>query len=114
MATSPVEFPFALEVECVIADGGALVRCSGRLTIETAPRLKDEIKRLLPECRVITLDLTDLSYIDSAGLGVLVGAYVSTRKADCQLRLINLNQRVKDLLGLARLTSIFEGYGQYL
>jgi anti-anti-sigma factor len=114
MATSPVEFPFALEVESVIADGSALVRCSGRLTLETAPRLKDEIKRLLPESRIITLDLTDLGYLDSAGLGALVGLYVSARKGDCQLRLINLNQRVKDLLGLARLTEIFEGYGQYL
>jgi anti-sigma B factor antagonist len=51
--------------------------------------------------------------MDSAGLGTIVALYVSARRADCDLRLINFNKRVRELLGMTNLLSIFEACGQY-
>ncbi|HEX6908706.1 MAG TPA: STAS domain-containing protein, partial [Terriglobales bacterium] len=69
---------------------------------------------LIPQTRLLVLDLTGLAYMDSSGLGVLVGLYVSARTAGCQLQLINLNQRIRQLLGMTHLLSAFEACGKYM
>jgi anti-anti-sigma factor len=54
------------------------------------------------------LDLTDLAYLDSSGLGTLVGLKVSAAKEGyCRLELVNLSSRVKELLRLSNLTQLF-------
>ena len=58
-----------------------IVRCRGALTLTSAGRLRHEIKRLLPQTRVVTIDFTDLARIDSVGLGTLASLYVSARNA---------------------------------
>jgi anti-anti-sigma factor len=56
----------------------------------------------------IVLDLTDVSYVDSSGLGTLVGLKVSAVKEGyCKLELVNLSSRVKELLRLSNLTQLF-------
>jgi anti-sigma B factor antagonist len=67
---------------------------------------------LLDKCRVI-LDLTDLGYMDSSGLGTLVGLYISAKKAGCELQLINLSPRIRELLGVTHLLSVFETCGRH-
>jgi anti-sigma B factor antagonist len=52
------------------------------------------------------LDLTNVSFMDSSGLGTIVGLYISAKAAECQLRLVNLNHRVKELFRLTRLGEI--------
>ena len=91
-----------------------VIRCTGRLTSEYTDDLRDEFMRVLPGARRIVLDLSNLRHMDSSGLGTLVRLYVSAKSAHCELQLVNLNQRIKQLLGLTNLLSVFGVCGQYL
>jgi anti-anti-sigma factor len=91
-----------------------VVKCSGRLTSQVTSVLKDEVKPLLGTPGLVVLDFTGVSHLDSSGLGAVVGLYVSGKRAGCELRLINFNQRVKELLGLTHLLSALEACGEYL
>ena len=94
-------------------EGATLVRCTGRLTIETSEILKTEVRPLLGnKCRVI-LDLTDLAQMDSTGLGALVGLYISAKRAGCELQLVNLSPRIRELLSMTNIVSLFEACGRY-
>jgi anti-anti-sigma factor len=53
------------------------------------------------------LDLTDLTHMDSSGLGTVVRLYVSAKSAGCALELINLGARIRQLLGVTNLLSVF-------
>ncbi len=84
------------------------VACHGRLTNETAGKFKDAIKPIIADGGKITVDFADVSYLDSSGLGALVGLKVSAlHKGLCTLELINISDRIKDLLSLANLTKLF-------
>jgi anti-sigma B factor antagonist len=90
----------------------AVVRCHGRLVSGGTDILFTEVKPLIPESKRIVLDLTDLEYVDSTGLGTLVRLYVSAKSAGCSLELINIGKRVKELLGLTNLWSVFAIIGE--
>src|ERR1700678_2420532 len=84
------------------------ILCHGRLVSETAGQLKEVVKPLIPLGGKIVLDLTDVSYMDSSGLGTLAGLKVSALKEGyCKLELFNLSPRVKELLRLSNLSSLF-------
>jgi anti-anti-sigma factor len=84
------------------------VICHGRVVSETAGKLKEVVKPLIPLGGNIVLDLTDVSYMDSSGLGSLVGLKVSALKEGyCKLELANLTPRVKELLRLSNLSQLF-------
>ena len=91
-----------------------VVECRGRLVREAGDQLRQTVKPLIPQTRRLVLDLTQLAHMDSSGLGVLVGLYVSARSAGCQLQLINLNQRIRQLLGMTHLLSAVEACGKYM
>jgi len=77
----------------------ALVHLHGKLVAEVADGLYARVRKLIPDSKRIVLDLTDLSNMDSMGLGALVRLYVSAKTAGCSLELINLGKRVRELLG---------------
>jgi anti-anti-sigma factor len=84
------------------------VVCHGKVVSETAGQLKEVVKPLIPLGGHIVLDLTDVSYVDSSGLGSLVGLKVSALKEGyCKLELANLTPRVKELLRLSNLAQLF-------
>ncbi len=84
------------------------ISCHGRLVSETSAQIKEVAKPLIPFGGHIVLDLTDVSYLDSSGLGTLVGLKVSAiREGYCKLELVNLSPRVKELLRLSNLTQLF-------
>jgi anti-anti-sigma factor len=84
------------------------ILCHGRLVSETAGLIKEAVKPLIPLGGHIVLDLTDVSYLDSSGLGTLVGLKVSALKEGyCKLELVNLSPRVRELLSLSNLTQLF-------
>jgi anti-sigma B factor antagonist len=89
----------------------AEVRCSGRLVAGVNDRLYVEVSRLIPSSKRILLDLTDLSHMDSTGLGTLVRLYVSAKSAGCTLLLFNIGKPIRQLLGLTHLLSVFEVIG---
>lgn len=105
--------PHDLKLQTSTAEDTTTVRCSGRLTAEVAAQLKTEVKKLIPHTKRIVLDLTDLAYMDSAGLGTLVGLYVSAKTSGCELQIIHLSKRVRELLGMTHLLAVFESMGQH-
>ena len=84
----------------------------GRLTIDQdAQRLKDKIHSLILQQRTaVVLNLGDVSYIDSGGLGELVACYGSLAKTSGGLKLLNVNKRNHDLLSITRLVTIFDSF----
>jgi anti-anti-sigma factor len=89
-----------------------IVHCSGKLTAGLTGVLRDEVKRLIPQSKKIVLDLTELTQMDSLGLGTIVGLYVSAKASGSTLILINLSQRVRDLFRITNVWSVLEVYGE--
>jgi anti-sigma B factor antagonist len=94
------------------AGNAAVVRCSGRLVAGVNNSLYIKVSELIPDNKRIVLDLTGLTFMDSMGLGTLVRLYVSARSAGCSLELINLGKRIRELLGIANLLSVFSIVGE--
>lgn len=93
-------------------DGAAVVRCTGKLVAGTTDILQSEIRGLLPSAKRIVLDLTDLGYMDSSGLGSIIGLYVSAKSAGSKLEVINLSRRVRHLFSITNVLSLFETCGE--
>lgn len=89
------------------------VQCAGRLTFDHAETLKQHVKSMIPHKKRIILDLGGVSQMDSSGLGALVSLYVSARKGNCDLLLVNYSKPVRHLLGLTNLLSVFEAAGRH-
>lgn len=105
MSTPPVLFRCEIEMR----GDKTTVRCHGRVVNETAHELRDIVKPLIPKYRIIVLDLTDITYVDSSGLGTLTGLKVSAAlDAYCRLEFVNLSPRVQELLHITKLTSFFK------
>jgi anti-sigma B factor antagonist len=90
----------------------AVVDLSGRITLGDGSGLvRETIKSLLKEGRKdILLNLKDVSYMDSAGLGELVGAYASVTNAGGTIKLLNAQGRVKEVLSVTKLYTVFEAF----
>ncbi len=83
-----------------------IVHCTGRITADTTELLRTTAKPLLSQGERVALDLANVSYVDSAGLGTLVGLYTSAKAASCQFKLINLDRRLKELLSVTQLIEL--------
>jgi anti-sigma B factor antagonist len=95
----------------VLSDGILIVDCAGRLIFgEETALLRDQVKSLLAQNTRIVLNLADVNYIDSGGLGTLVSLYTTARNAGGALKLSRLTQRVGDLLQVTKLLTVFDVY----
>jgi anti-sigma B factor antagonist len=112
MPTSPPPSS-RLKLRIQASPESTLVICSGRLTSDIAAEFKQEVRALIPQTRRIVLDLNEVGFIDSSGLGALIGIYVSARKSPCELQLANLSKKVRDLMGMANVLSVFESAGHH-
>ena len=86
---------------------------SGKITIgEGSVALRTAIRRLLEEGKKrILLNLAGVSYVDSSGIGELVSSYTAIGKEDGgQLKLLNLTQKIRDLLTITKLLTVFDVY----
>ena len=92
-------------------DGIIVVVCAGRLVFgEETAALRDRVKALLTEGSRIILNLADVTYIDSGGLGTLVALYTTARNAGGAIKLARLTPRVGDLLQVTKLVTVFDVY----
>ena len=84
----------------------------GKITIgEGSVALRSAIRRLLEEGKKkILLNLGQVGYIDSSGIGELVSSYTAISNAGGQLKLLNLTQKLQDLLGITKLLTVFDVY----
>jgi anti-sigma B factor antagonist len=84
------------------------VTCHGRLVSGTADTLKGIVKPLIADGGRIIVDVGDVQYVDSMGLGALVGLKVSAIGAGyCTLQYENLSKKVQELVSITRLTDLF-------
>ena len=90
-----------------------VVDVQGRITLgDGASELREAVRMMTAEGhRKILLNLAEVSYIDSAGLGVLVSAFASVTHQGGQVKLLNLTKRVQDLLLITKLYTVFEVFG---
>jgi anti-sigma B factor antagonist len=88
----------------------AVLDAAGRITLgEGASTLRETLRGLVNKGdKKILLNLADVSYIDSSGIGELVSAFTTVTNQSGQLKLLNLGKRVKDLLQITKLYTVFE------
>jgi anti-sigma B factor antagonist len=113
MAANPVPPNSELELSTERKDTEAVVHASGRITAATSAQLQSTIRGLIPTCKRVVLDLKDVHYIDSSGIGALVSVHLAAGKAQSALELTNLQPRLRDLFELTRLMTVFENHGGY-
>ncbi len=91
-------------------DGVTILDLSGRITLgEGSVMLRDAVRDLLAKgSKQILLNLGDVNYIDSSGIGELVSAYTTARNQGGELKLLNLTKKVHDLLQITKLYTVFD------
>lgn len=86
-----------------------VVECSGRLVLgEESANLRHLVRDLLNEHKQVVLDLGKVTYIDSSGLGVLVGLYAAAQKVGGAVKIANLNLQLRDMLQITKVVTVFE------
>ena len=91
-------------------DGVTILDLSGRITLgEGSVTLRDTIRDVLAKgSKHILLNLGDVSYIDSSGIGELVSAFTTTKNQGGELKLLHLTKKVHDLLQITKLYTVFD------
>jgi anti-sigma B factor antagonist len=91
-------------------DGVTIVDLSGRITLgEGSVILRDTVRELMGKGnKKILLNLGDVNYIDSSGIGELVSAFTTVRNQGGELKLLNLTKKVHDLLQITKLYTVFD------
>ena len=98
-----------LKLETEEKNSETTVRATGRVVLTTSATLENTLRDLIAGGKRVVLDLTNVDYIDSAGLGALVSVYMHARRTKCDLEIANPKQRIRDLFNRSGLASVFEG-----
>lgn len=98
-----------MKTDIFLAAGHLLVRVEGRFVLDECDSLKKAISAALsPAILHIVVDLSQTDFIDSAGLGTLVGIKIRCNQTNARMTLINLSPAVEDVLSMSKLNEIFE------
>ena len=98
-----------LKLNFRLIDGITVVDCHGRIIFgEESSMLREAVKEQLKTSKDIVINLADVNYIDSGGLGTLVGLFTSARGTGGTIKLANLTHRVSELLQVTKLVTVFE------
>ena len=102
----------ALTIASRELDGVTILDLGGRITLgEGSVQLRDAIRDLIGKGqKSVLLNLGDVNYIDSSGLGELVSAFTTAKNQGAALKLLKLNKKVHDLLQLTKLYTVFDIY----
>ncbi len=103
----------SLEIETRLEGDVSVIACAGPIQIgETANRFRDVLRETLRGgAKKILLDLHGVKYVDSTGIGELVGLFTNASEIGAGVRLCNVPQKVRDVLEVTRLITVFEVYG---
>jgi len=93
-------------------DGITVLDLGGRITLgEGSVQLREAVRDLLAKGqKKIVLNLGDVSYMDSSGMGELVTAYTSAKNQGGELKLVNLTKKIEDLMQITKLATVFDIY----
>jgi anti-sigma B factor antagonist len=98
-----------LKLKTRTVDGVTILDCIGRIVFgEESAELREKVRGLIDQNNRIILNLADVTYIDSGGLGTLVALYTTARNAGGAIKLMKLTPRVDDLLQVTKLLTVFE------
>ena len=102
----------ALKIVEKETDGVTILELSGRVTLgEESNQLRTKMKDVLGKGKTrLVLDLADVSYIDSAGLGTLVAGYTSAQNQGSNMKLANLTKKFNEQLHITKLVTVFDVY----
>lgn len=102
----------ALQISEKESSGVTVLTLSGRVTLgEESSQLRAKLKETLAAGKTrVVLDLANVSYIDSAGLGTLVAGYTSARNQGAGMKLANLTKKFDEQLHITKLVTVFEVY----
>jgi anti-sigma B factor antagonist len=103
----PEEIVKILTFEIERDGDSAVVKCHGRFVAGTTEELYQEVKHLLPQLKMIVIDLQDLTYVDSMGLGALVRLYSTAKQSGCEFKLLHLGKQLRNVLKMTNLLSVF-------
>jgi anti-sigma B factor antagonist len=100
----------ALTIATRELDGVTILDLSGRITLgEGAVQLREAIRELIGKgVKKILVGLGEVNYIDSSGLGELVSSYTTAKNQGADLKLLNLTKKVKDVLQVTKLYTVFD------
>ena len=100
----------SLKINIREAADAAILDMSGRISLGDAlAELRDSIREALAgDQKNILLNLAEVSHIDSSGLGQLIGSYATVTNRGGQMKLLNLQKRVHDLMQITKLVTVFE------
>jgi anti-sigma B factor antagonist len=104
MSSPAADAQFSLDVDLNL--DRAVVHCHGRLVGYASSELSAAVRPLVKACKMVVLDLTDLTFMDSMALGTIVRLYVSAKSGGNRLELVNLTPRIRQLLGITNLLSV--------
>lgn len=101
-----------MDIKERVVGGVSILDLSGKIVLgEGDVQVKERIKDLLSDGqRRILLNLANVNYIDSAGLGTLIGSYTTVKRDGGSLKLVNLTKRIQDLLAITKLITVFETF----
>src|SRR6202050_922976 len=98
-----------LKVTTRTKDGILVVDCTGRIVFgEESSLLRETVKQAVTENNRIVLNLGEVTYIDSGGLGTLVALRITAQNAGSTIKLTNLTKRVGDVLQVTKLLTVFD------
>ncbi len=102
----------ALQIVEMESSGVTVLELSGRVTLgEESNQLRTKIKETLAQGKKrLVLDLGNVSYIDSAGLGTLVAGFTSAQSQGANMKLANLTKRFREQLNITKLVTVFDVY----
>ena len=89
-----------------------ILDCSGKITLgEGTMSIRKTVRELVDSgSKNILLNLAEISYIDSSGIGELVGSYASASNREAKLKLLNLTNKIQQLLTITKLLTVFETF----
>ncbi|HXF40233.1 MAG TPA: STAS domain-containing protein [Blastocatellia bacterium] len=101
-----------MDIKERVVGGVSILDLSGKIVLgEGDMQVKERIRDLLADGqRRILLNLAEVNYIDSAGLGALISSYTTTKRDGGSLKLVNLTKRIQDLLAITKLITVFETF----
>ena len=108
--------PLGLKLQLEATSNDAIIHCQGKITVENSDVFQRQIRDLVPGSwaqaatnpRRIILDLSDVTYVDSMGLGALLQAWTAAQNLGCDLELANLNPRVEKLVEITKIDTVFK------
>jgi anti-sigma B factor antagonist len=108
LGVSQVTKPDDLSIDLRATDGQAVVRLKGELDVYTAPRLRERLAEIISDGhRNVVIDLADLAFIDSTGIGVLVGALKRAQQHGGEIALSSPRRGTRKALEISGLNTVF-------